>query len=121
MERKFNLDGWEIDTHNKYGYIIHQHTYLDMEFMVLDANCCVPSGRAECRELQNKIIEEDYRQARDELIELMCGKHGDINIEALENLLLRLGIRLRDRNGSIIDFYTVFEDIIYVLKSIEDE
>ena len=115
------MDGWNIDTHNKYGYLIHRKDYLDMEYMVLDANCCIPSNRAEARRLLDKITNENYRQARDELIELMCGKRGNIDIEVLENLLLRLGIRLRDRDGSIVDFYTVFEDIAFLLKSIEDE
>jgi hypothetical protein len=101
---------------NKYGSIIIEKTNRgDYTFKIRDENGNFIRDRKEARKKHCQIYKEDIRLAREELLDLLCNRYDDINLDVIEALLERIGVRLY-YNGSMLDFYEVFTEIAYTFK-----
>ena len=102
--------------HNKYGSVIVERVKQgDFTFYTRDENDNIILDRKESRKRMEQIITEDQRLSKEELLDLLCNRCGDINLDVIKALLERIGVRLY-HNGSMLDFYEVFTEMAYAFK-----
>lgn len=102
---------------NKYGSIIVERTaHGDLTFETRDENGNIIFDRKESRKRFKQICKEDKRLAKEELLDLLCNRCEDINLDTINGLFDRLEVHLY-HNGVMLNFYEVFEELAFRFKA----
>lgn len=68
-----------------------------------------------------QITNEKFKGVRTLLIDLLMGNGPELNFELMEDVMRQLGNSLYLQDGTLRDFYDVFEEIVGMLSLIKDE
>ena len=93
----------------------------DHWFCVYDEHGNKVNGRMPIREKIQQINNEKLKCIRTLLIDLIMGNCDSLSFELMEDIMQKLGGSLYLRDGSLRDFYDVFEEIVYDMQFIKDE
>lgn len=93
----------------------------DHYFCVYDEYGNKVNGRKAIHEKMQQITNEKFKGVRTLLIDIIMGNGPELSFELMEDVMQKLGGSLYLRDGTLRDFYDVFEDIIYLLRLVKDE
>lgn len=79
------------------------------------------NGREVIHAKMQQITNEKFKNIRILLIDLMMGNGPELSFELMEDIMQKLGGSLYLRDGTLRDFYDVFEEIVGMLSLIKDE
>lgn len=93
----------------------------DYYYCVYDEHGNKVNSRKAIHEKMQQITNEKFKGVRALLIDLLMGNGPELNFELMEDVMKQLGNSLYLRDGTLRDFYDVFEEIVGMLNLIKDE
>lgn len=93
----------------------------DYYYCVYDEHGNKVNGREAIHEKMQQITNEKFKGVRTLLIDLLMGNGPELNFELMEDVMKQFGNSLYLRDGTLRDFYDVFEEIVGMISLIKDE